>query len=245
MTIKEIMKITEAVLFASEDPLSTKEIFRIIDEVDVSEKQIKEAIDLLNSDYSDQNRAFTLSERGKGWQFVTTESVQHWIQKLFSKKQNSRLTQRAVETLSIIAYKQPITKSEIEEIRGVNSDGIVRSLLEKELITVTGRQKSPGSPMLYGTTRRFLLHFGLNDITDLPNLKEIEELLSTDENLEKEIVAIDPEKLGMKSDNESEEKNPSELADNLDSDTNSNNSNSDEDNLESAKNSNNEDEPLN
>ena len=181
MKFDEIKQVVEAVLFAAEEPLSNKEILRVIDEVDIDLKSITKSVEVLQSEYDSNKRAFTIRKIANGWQMVTIDAVKPWMRKLYAKRQNQSLTQRALETLSIIAYNQPITKSEIEEIRGVNSDGIVRSLIEKDLITVTGRQKSPGNPMLYGTTKRFLQHFGINSTKDLPNLKEIDELLKTDE----------------------------------------------------------------
>jgi segregation and condensation protein B len=197
MKIDDLKQIVEAILFASDEPLSAKDLHKIVDEVDANVKDIKSCIETLNNEYLAENRAFALSEQGGGWQFTTTAAVKPWMMKLFAKKQNQRLSQRALETLSIVAYNQPITKSEIEDIRGVNSDGIVRSLLEKDLVSVVGRQKSPGNPMLYATTRNFLLHFGINSVKDLPNLKEIDELLKDDLELRTEVKQLAPEELGL------------------------------------------------
>lgn len=197
MKPNELKHILEAILFASDEPLSAKDIHKIIDEVDVSVKDIKAVIAELIAEYAAETRAFTLREQGGGWQFTTVDDVKPWMVKLFAKKQNQRLSQRALETLAIIAYNQPITKAEIEDVRGVNSDGIVRSLLEKDLVSVVGRQKSPGNPMLYATTKHFLLHFGLNSVKDLPTLKEIDELLKDDLELRTEVKQLAPEELGL------------------------------------------------
>jgi segregation and condensation protein B len=200
MKISELKPIVEGILFASDEPLSEKDLHKIIDEVDVAVKDISATIELLNDEYLKANRAFHLQEIAGGWQFTTTSAVKPWMIKLFAKKQSQRLSQRALETLSIVAYNQPITKVEIEEIRGVNSDGIMRSLLEKDLISVVGRQKSPGNPMLYATTRAFLQHFGLNSVKELPTLKEIEELLKDDAEFRTEVKQLAPEQLGLQLD---------------------------------------------
>lgn len=200
MKISELKPIVEGILFASDEPLSDKELHKIIDEVDVSIKDISASIELLNDEYLKANRAFHLQEIAGGWQFTTTPALKPWMVKLFAKKQSQRLSQRALETLSIVAYNQPITKVDIEDIRGVNSDGIMRSLLEKDLISVVGRQKSPGNPMLYATTRAFLQHFGLNSVKELPTLKEIEELLKDDAEFRTEVKQLAPEQLGLQLD---------------------------------------------
>jgi hypothetical protein len=112
-----------------------------------------------------------------GYQFATLSDYSEWLGKLYREQGRRKLSQSGVETLAIIAYKQPITKAEVEKIRGVNCDYVLKNLLEKELLTITGRAESVGRPLLYGTTREFLKHFGLNDITDLPRPREIEEIL--------------------------------------------------------------------
>ena len=112
-----------------------------------------------------------------GYQFATLSDYAEWLGKLYKEQGRRKLSQSGVETLAIVAYKQPVTKAEIENIRGVNCDYVLKALLEKELLTVTGRAESVGRPLLYGTTKEFLKHFGLNDITDLPRPREIEEIL--------------------------------------------------------------------
>jgi segregation and condensation protein B len=197
----EIKQAVEAILFASEDVISTSDLHKIIDEVDVSIKDIQEAITLLNHEYQNSERSFIIRELAGGWQMTTTDSVKFWIRKLFSKRQLQGLSQRALETVAIIAYNEPITKVEVEGIRGVNSDGIMRSLIEKDLITMSGRKKAPGNPILYKTTKRFLQHFGLMATKDLPNLKEIDELLKTDKDFFHDIKEqIPAEQLGLQFD---------------------------------------------
>jgi segregation and condensation protein B len=112
-----------------------------------------------------------------GYQFATLSDYAEWLGKLYKEQGRRKLSQSGVEALAIVAYKQPVTKAEIEKIRGVNCDYVLKTLLEKELLTVTGRAESVGRPLLYGTTKEFLKHFGLNDITDLPRPREIEEIL--------------------------------------------------------------------
>ena len=149
------------------------------------------------------------------------------MQKLYKGRQASRLTQRALETLAIIAYKQPITKHEIENIRGVNVDGVVKTLLERNLVTIEGRQKAPGNPLLYGTTKYFLEYFGLKSLDALPKLKEIDELLKEDdkflESLDQvALKQLEPEVLGITSLDVSEEEGSLEQSDAGEEDLNSN-----------------------
>lgn len=197
MNATELKYAVESILFASDEPMSEASILSVISEVDVEVKQISAVITELIGEYQQSGRTFTIRKQGKGWQMTTTDHVNPWMRKLYQNTQRQRLSNRALETLAIIAYNEPVTRGEVDDIRGVNSDGIIRSLLEKDLITVVGRQKSPGNPMLYGTTKRFLLHFGLNSVKDLPTLKEIDELIKQDQDLEIEVKTMDPSKLGM------------------------------------------------
>lgn len=198
MKQRELTQIVEAFFFASDEPINVKDIVKYISEVDVTSSEINATIELLIADYNSSDRAFTLIEIGEGWQLRTKTVMNPWVNRLLTKKQSQKLSQRALETLAIVAYNQPITKGRIESIRGVNSDGIVRSLLEKELVTITGREKTPGNPMLYAVTKEFLVHFGLKSTRDLPSLKEIDELLKTDERLVQQIKeTMAPEQLGI------------------------------------------------
>ena len=198
MKQSELTKIVEAFLFANDDPMSIKEIVKYIAEVDVTASEVTTSIELLKAEYENTERSFTVIEIGEGWQLRTKTVMNPWVNRLITKKQSQKLSQRALETLAIVAYNQPITKGRIESIRGVNSDGIVRSLLEKELVTITGREKTPGNPMLYAVTKDFLTHFGLTSTKDLPNLKEIDELLKTDDQLVQQIKeTMAPEQLGI------------------------------------------------
>ncbi|MDP4220290.1 MAG: SMC-Scp complex subunit ScpB [Bacteroidota bacterium] len=138
---------------------------------------LKDAIRMLNELYEESGRTFRIIEIAGGYQFATKPDVAMYVSRLYKDRSRRRLSGAALETLSIIAYKQPVSKSDIENIRGVNCDEVIKSLLEKNLITITGRAESVGRPLLYGTTQDFLRHFGLGSMRDLPKPREIEELL--------------------------------------------------------------------
>jgi segregation and condensation protein B len=182
MSESEFKNIIEALIFASEEEISVKQIKEILDSenLKLSVNEIEEIINILKEEYSSGKKGFELINVSGGFQFVTRKEYSKFVGKLFEAKQKKRLSQSALETLSIIAYKQPITRSEIEFIRGVNVDYIVNSLLERELITIIGRADSPGRPIIYGTTKDFLKLLGLNSIDDLPKLKEINEILKNE-----------------------------------------------------------------
>lgn len=141
-------------------------------EADVPEKDIKEAINKLIEKFSNESFSFELVKSGGGYQFLTKPSYQASISILLKQQSKKRLSTSALETLSIIAYKQPTTKSEIEQIRGVNCDYSVQKLLEKELIEIKGKAESIGRPLLYGTSEKFMDYFGINDLKDLPTPKD-------------------------------------------------------------------------
>jgi len=200
--MKEKQNIIEALIFASDIPLPAAKIKEILEDGNV--KQIKKQIELLNQKYDRANSPLQIIEVAGGFQIVTRKEYEKWITKLYKSRSAGRLTRRALETVAIIAYKQPITKTEVEAIRGVNVDSVVRTLIERNLITVTGREKAPGNPLLYGTTKYFLEFFGLKDISDLPKLKEIDELLKSDEKFlesldQVSLEYLNPEKLGLSS----------------------------------------------
>lgn len=218
MVIDKI-QIIEALLFASDSPLSGKKIREIVPEAG-TEKNIKKLIDQIDEKYEKQGSPFKIIELAGGYQIVTREEFATWITKLNKARSQTKLTRKGLETLAIIAYKQPITKLEVEKIRGVNSDGVIRTLNERNLITIKGREKAPGSPLLYGTTGYFLEYFGLNEISDLPKLKEIDELLKGDSKFLESLdqVALDqmmPETLGLNSMTVADEKNTTEAQQNV------------------------------
>lgn len=187
----EVKNIIETLIFACDEPMTVRMIRGIIDEANkerlpheqlvVNAEIIRKAVGDLNRGYGRLGSGFRIIEIAGGFVYATQEQFAAWVGKLAKEKARRRLSPTAVETLAIIAYKQPITKVEVEFIRGVNVDYIINALLEKDLIHITGRQNSPGRPLLYGTTQKFLEHFGLNEITDLPKPREIAELINETE----------------------------------------------------------------
>ena len=172
MAEEMIKKIIEALLFVSQKPLTIEEIRQALDGIE--EESIKKAIEELRADYSSQERSFGIAELAGGWQIVTNPEFAPWISKLF-KQNEMRLSNPAMETLAIIAYKQPLTRSEVERIRGVNVDGVLKTLIDKNLIKIRGRKDAPGRPIAYGTTGEFLKSFGLKGLTELPKLHDFSE----------------------------------------------------------------------
>ncbi|MDR0792747.1 MAG: SMC-Scp complex subunit ScpB [Chitinophagaceae bacterium] len=170
----------EALIFASEKPLASPEIVELINnafafmEKRILLEQVESAIEDIREKYDSEIYPFTIRQSGGGWQFLTKTEYHSTIAQLNGDRFLKRLSGSAIETLAIIAYKQPITKGEIEGIRGVNSDYTVQKLLEKELIVITGRNEElPGKPLIYCTSRNFMDYFGINSPTDLPKIKEI------------------------------------------------------------------------
>lgn len=181
--------IIEALIFSSDEPINNGEIIRAIkgidgDDVQVSQNDIDECIKELNTKYADYNLSFRIISIANGYLFASNKEYAKYIGFLSSEKSKRRLSQAALETLAIIAYKQPVTKPELETIRGVNSDYILGTLLEKKLITITGRAESIGRPLLYGTTDEFLKYFALNKISDLPRPREIDEIMQDEDFIE-------------------------------------------------------------
>jgi len=172
MAEKLIKKIIEALLFVSEKPLTVEDIRQSIDGMD--EEKIKIAIEELKKEYSDSERSFNIAELAGGYQIITNPEFAPWISKLF-KRDETKLSNPSLETLAIIAYKQPLTRSEIEAIRGVNVDGVIKTLVDKNLIKMRGRRDVPGRPITYGTTNEFLKRFGLKGLDHLPKLRDFTE----------------------------------------------------------------------
>ena len=177
-----LKNIVEAIIFASQEEITVKQIKEILDSFKIASKtaEIEEIISALNLEYANGESAFEIIKIAGGYQFATRKKFAHFVGKLYTETQRKKLSPSAIETLSIIAYKQPITRSDIEFIRGVNVDYIVNSLLERDLISIKGRASGPGRPILYGTTDNFLKVLGLNAIEDLPKLREINEILKNE-----------------------------------------------------------------
>jgi len=165
-----VESVTEAVLFASDEPLSAE---RLADIVGTGVKQIRTHIKNLNDKYQVNNNAFRIEQIADGYQMLTLSPYNHWLKKLLRVRSDSKLSPAALETLAIIAYKQPVIRADIETIRGVAVGEIARSLMYKGLVKIVGRAEVLGRPMLYGTTKKFLEVFGLNSLKDLPKIEEL------------------------------------------------------------------------
>jgi len=180
MELSAIIPHIEALIFASEKPLTSLEIVELINnafgfmEERISLDQVESCIEGIREKYQSEFYPFEVRESGGGWQFLTKKDFHKTLAQLNGERFLKRLSTAALETLAIIAYKQPITKGEIESIRGVNSDYSIQKLLEKELIVITGRNENmPGKPLVYGTSKNFMDYFGLNTTDDLPKIKEV------------------------------------------------------------------------
>ncbi len=174
----ENRSIIEALLFASPEPLSIKQIMGLLD--NVSEPEIQSVLDTLIYEYEHRLGGLQVIQIADGYQMLTRLECSPWLKKLKTVTVSSKLSQAALETLSIIAYKQPTIKAEIDKTRGVSSDGVLKTLLDRKLIKILGRQEMPGRPLLYGTTNEFLQYFGLKNISELPTLRDIEDIDGTE-----------------------------------------------------------------
>jgi len=173
MTACRIKSIVESLIFISEEPMSLDRLCGILPEYD--RDVIRTCILELQSEFASPERGIFLAEIAKGYQFRTREENGDYVRRLIKTK-ISRFSQSALENLAIIAYRQPITRAEIEYLRGVDSGGVIKTLLEKKLIKILGKKDIPGRPLIYGTTRHFLEIFSLKDLKSLPTLREIEDL---------------------------------------------------------------------
>jgi segregation and condensation protein B len=182
--MNELRAALEAILFVSNEPVTLDALAEALGEnsEDVT-RQLEEIKNALDANVG----GFTLEQTGGGWRFATRPEHEAVLKKYFARKGESRLSIAALETLAIVAYRQPVTAPEISDIRGVNSTAVLRTLLERHLVRVAGRKEVVGSPFLYRTTREFLIHFGLNDIRDLPRLEEFGDLIG--ESMSEDVVA--------------------------------------------------------
>jgi segregation and condensation protein B len=177
--------VVEALLFSAQKPLSIHELAAAVkgagaeDELSpnefrrATEAEIAAAIEQLKIEYIQEHRAFQIIEKAEGWQLATDPAFAPWVRQLFPAPKPARLTAPALETLSIIAYRQPITRADVEAVRGVNIDGVLQTLMERGLVKIAGRAEIPGRPLLYETTQFFLDHFGLRTLDELPNAEEL------------------------------------------------------------------------
>lgn len=174
METRERAALVEALLFASDEPLGIGTFQKVLE--DLSPAGIREILEELKAEYDATSRGFTLLEVAGGFVLCTKEAWAPWVEKLMKGRRRIRLSRAALETVAVIAYKQPIAGSEIERIRGVDASSVLATLLERDLIMIKGRGSGPGKPLLYGTTQEFLNYFGLNKLSDLPRLDEVSAL---------------------------------------------------------------------
>jgi segregation and condensation protein B len=172
MEISEIKNILEALLFVSERPITLKEFKNILKEDYSDLENIEDILNELKNDYEVSEKSYELRFVADGWILATKSQYFPWIKKLFKKKFVFKLSPSALETLAIIAYKQPVTRSDIDNIRGIDSSGVLDTLMERKLIKILGRKEALGHPLLYGTTQEFMKHFGLSHLNDLPLIDE-------------------------------------------------------------------------
>src|SRR5438874_5323306 len=181
-----LAKIIEALLFSAQKPLSVREIMTAIRGAEgrsasetpnelarAKEAEVGAALEQLKVQYIQQNCAFQLVEKAEGWQLATDPAFAKWVRQLFPAPKPARLSAPALETLAIIAYRQPITRADVEAVRGVNIDGVLQTLMARGLVKIAGRAEIPGRPLLYATTQFFLDHFGLRNLDELPNVEEL------------------------------------------------------------------------
>ena len=180
-----LSRVVEALLFSAQKPLSIRELITAIkgagaeDELSpnefarATEAEIATALEQLKIEYVQEEHAFAIIEKAEGWQLVTDPVFVRWVRQLFPAPKPARLTAPALETLAIIAYRQPIIRADVEAVRGVSIDGVLQTLMERGLVKIAGRAEVPGRPLLYETTQFFLDHFGLRALDELPNVEEL------------------------------------------------------------------------
>jgi segregation and condensation protein B len=170
----ELKAILEALIFASPEPLTPKAIYKLLDSE--PKEDVQAALAALRQDY-DGRGGLQLVEVAGGYQIVTRPDLHEWVRRLFHERTTQKLTVQSLETLAVVAYRQPVTAAEISEIRGVDTSGVLNTLLERHLIKIAGRKQVVGRPFLYATTKEFLIRFGLNDLADLPKVEDMAEAL--------------------------------------------------------------------
>ena len=173
----ELRAIVEAMIFASPEPLTAKALFKLLDSE--PREDVQRALDALRHDYAG-GRGLQLVEIAGGFQIVTRTDLHEWVRRLFHERKTTKLSVQALESLAVIAYRQPVTAAEITEIRGVNASGVLATLIERKLVKIAGRKPVVGRPFLYATTREFLMRFGLNDLSDLPKVEDMADVLGFD-----------------------------------------------------------------
>ena len=173
----ELTAIVEALIFASPEPITPRMLYRLL--ADEPQEDLAAAVEALRTDYN-QRPGLQFVDVAGGYQIVTRPELHEWVRRLFHERSTLKLTVQALETLAVIAYKQPITAVEISEVRGVNTAGVLGTLLERHLVKIVGRRSVVGRPFLYATTKEFLIRFGLKDLSDLPRVEDMAEALGFD-----------------------------------------------------------------
>lgn len=174
-TAAELKAVIEALIFASPEPLSLKAIYKLLD--GEPPEEVDAALAALKAEYDDRAHGLQLVEVAGGFQLVTRPELHEWVRRLFHERTTQKLSVQALETLAVIAYRQPVTAAEITEIRGVNTSGVLGTLVDRHLIRIAGRKQVVGRPFMYATTREFLERFGLKDLTELPKIEDMAEAL--------------------------------------------------------------------
>ena len=177
MELSQLKAVIEALVFASPDPLTPRLLYKLLN--DEPKEDVLAALKALQADYVDRG-GLHLAEVAGGFQITTRPEYHDWVKRLFHERSSTKLSAASLETLSVIAYKQPVTSAEIGEIRSVNTSGVLSTLLERHLIKIVGRKNVIGRPFLYGTTKEFLIRFGLNDLNDLPKIEDLAQQLGFD-----------------------------------------------------------------
>ena len=198
---KMIKGAVETLLFVNEKPVELEQIKNALQAVNIAD--IKSAIESLQKEYEEQERGMTIVEIAGGFQMLSNPQYASYLRSFYKTRHKEKLSKPALETLAIVAYKQPVTRSDIEMIRGVNSDAVVVHLFEKELVKTVGRKDVPGRPFLYGTTKQFLEYFGLKSLEDLPRLEEFPSLVPAENQTHEEPVGVAQQTIPL--DNKTEE----------------------------------------
>ncbi|OUW79782.1 MAG: SMC-Scp complex subunit ScpB [bacterium TMED217] len=192
MKKKESDQIIEALLFAYPSPITQAQLNQVFDK---PVPNLKDAIGRLNHSYNKYEKPYLINSIAGGFQLITNPDYDIWIRRLLGKSNKLTLSNAALDTLAIIAYKQPIGRYDIEAIRGVDSSGVIKTLLTRNLIIIKGRGDGPGRPLLYSTTKSFLEYFGLNRLSDMPKLKEVSELIESDPSLGEQITVFENDEI--------------------------------------------------
>jgi segregation and condensation protein B len=177
MSVDELKPIIEALIYVSEEPITVKQLAAILEGESVDD--IQAAVEQLSAEFNSRGGGLEVRQLAGGYRITTRPELSEYVRRYLKSQPSARLSLAALETLAVIAYKQPITIPEILEIRGVTSTSAIKTLLDRRLIVARGHKPVVGRPMLYGTSKEFLIHFGLNDLSELPNLEDFEDLMTS------------------------------------------------------------------